>query len=179
MSARPNSSRKVRTAVCLALLATVLASGCATAPPYCQYRDEDKAVATLRTQACYGSKVALYTLGRAYEQGLYHLPKDRAQAIELYKAAAEPTGGKTYVYVAPVGNQRYGTVMPVDNGPPVPGNRDAVFRLGFLYHTGTFVEKDDKIAAEYLKRAAKRGDKQAQKLLGEIEASKSNAGQER
>ena len=51
------------------------------------------------------------------------------------------------------------------------GNSDAQYRLGILYRLGIGVEQDEKLAKEWLARAASKNNKRAASLLAQLDAT--------
>ena len=119
-----------RTAI--ALIALALAAACAPATQYMGIplaagaAPEDLQQLALRGRA--GDKHAQLELGKRYEAG-DGVPADLDRAFHLYVLAAMDSGGTTYVYLAPVGKQKYGTTMPINLGPRVAGLPEAKARL--------------------------------------------------
>ena len=85
----------------------------------------------LAQRAAAGSKPALLELGIRYEEGR-GVPVDLPRAARLYGQAAATTGGTMFVYSPPVGQAKYGSVIPITTGPVVPGLPDARERLRAL-----------------------------------------------
>ena len=92
------------------------------------------------------------------------------EAVRWYKKAAASSSGSTPVYMAPVGNLKYGWVMNVSTGPATPGDARAQFRLAELYMEGRFVKQNNKKAGKWLGRAAAQGYPPAVALLSAMEA---------
>jgi hypothetical protein len=76
-----------------------------------------------------GDKHAQLALGIAYEEGKGVI-QDLKKARKLYRAAAAPSGGTTYIYVPATRKGGKGYVAPVDLGPKVVGLVEARERLG-------------------------------------------------
>jgi hypothetical protein len=124
--------------------------------------------AALVCHATNGDRSAQVTLARAYETGA-GLPQDMKMAVEWYRRAAAPKTGKMPVYVAPVGNQKYGNVMMLDSGTETPGDAWAQFRLGEIYLAGKGVRQSDRRARKWLRRSAAQGYDPAAELLAKME----------
>lgn len=92
------------------------------------------------------------------------------KAVHWYKLAARSSSGATPVYMAPVGNQKYGWVMNVQTGLATRGDARAQFRLSELYMEGRYVKQSDKKARVWLGRAATQGYPPAVNMLLEMEA---------
>lgn len=111
------------------IAATVLLAGCA-------HREVCGSIAEYRTaspgelacQASAGNKVAQLELGIRYENG-DRVPRDLAQAERLYARAARSDRNGRYVYSPPVGNEKYGRVIPVGQSTNSPGLPEAKERL--------------------------------------------------
>lgn len=124
----------------------------------------------LACHAANGDRSAQLTLARAYEVGV-GLPRDMNKAISWYRRAAASKSGKLPIYVAPVGNQKYGHVMMLDTGPTEPGSAWAQFRLGEIYLAGKGVKQSDRRARKWLKRSARQGYAPAIELLAKMVAA--------
>lgn len=122
----------------------------------------------LASRACGGDAFAQYEIGLIYERGT-GTPGNLKKAAKWYKRAAARKSGTAPIYLAPVGNQRTGWVMPIKTGPTSRGDADAQYRLGLLYLKGRGVEKSPKKAKKWLKRAAKQGHQEAGWLLERLE----------
>ena len=114
--------------VALALLALSI-SGCSTWDLACGGApvtgDAGKRLKWETCRAHGGDKDAQYALGRRYWKG-DGVARDPALAIQwLQKAAASEPKSRTYVYVPPVGSQKYGSVQGFDM-PGSVGNLDAI-----------------------------------------------------
>lgn len=123
----------------------------------------------LTCHAAKGDRSAQMTLARAYETGI-GLPQDMSKAVHWYRRAAAPKSGTLPVYMAPAGNQKYGSVMLLDNGPADPGDAWAQFRLGEIYLAGKGVKQSDRRARRWLRRSAAQGSSPAAELLARMEA---------
>ncbi|HEX9933253.1 MAG TPA: SEL1-like repeat protein [Allosphingosinicella sp.] len=86
---------------------------------------------SLATRARGGDKHAQLELGIRFEEG-HGVPMDWDRAERLYRMAATRSGGTTMIYVPPVRRGGAGHVMPVSNGPVVPGLAEARLRLEAL-----------------------------------------------
>ena len=111
-----------------------------------------------------GDQSSQYLLGKLYEDGV-GVPADLGEAAKWYRRAAKGRSGTTYVYSAPVGDERYGRVLPVTTGPDTPGLSEAQYRLGLLYRDGRGVDRNLKRARRWLERAAERGHQGARRAL--------------
>lgn len=161
-------------AVTLAL--AMLVAGCNLPGTGCRLPQQNGATATnqgalelLNCRALGGDKSAQVTLARAYETGV-GVPRDMKKAVRWYKRAATPASGNTPVYMAPVGDQRYGQVQNIQTGPAVPGDIWAQYRLGEIYLAGDGVEQSRRRARNWLRRAADNGHVQAAELLAKMKA---------
>lgn len=123
----------------------------------------------LAKAACSGTKVAQFMLGYVYETG-EGAAADAKKAVKWYQRAARPTRGISHVDVAPVGQQAYGRVAPVQTGPEIPGNSNAEYRLGLMYLEGRGVKESRDKAARWFRRAAEKGHDQAAAALEALEA---------
>lgn len=92
------------------------------------------------------------------------------EAIRWYRMAAGQSSGSIPVYMAPVGNQKYGWVMNVRTGTATPGDARAQFRLAELHLEGKGVKQSKKKARVWLGRSAAQGHPPAVTLLAEMEA---------
>lgn len=90
----------------------------------------------LASMARAGDKSAQFELGIRFEQG-FGLEQDLGKACRLFARAATQSGGTLWIYVPPVGNGTSGRVMPVDQGPIVPGLAAAAARLETLSDAGS------------------------------------------
>lgn len=129
----------------------------------------------LASSACGGDEFAQYEIGLIYESGT-GAPGDLKQAAKWYKRAAARKSGTAPIFLAPVGNQRTGWVMPIESGPASRGDADAQYRLGLLYLEGRGVEQSRKRAKKWLKRAAKQGHQEAAWLLERLESETQKIG---
>lgn len=125
-------------------------AGCATVTP-CPL----DGFAAVQCRAGRGDKFAQLELGKAYEAGT-GVPQDLERAADLYRAAAAPVSGTTYVYSPPVGKSR-GQVIPIQTGPDQAGLAEAKYRLGLLYRSGRGVERDNERASELIREASEQG----------------------
>ena len=114
----------------------------------------------LASSACGGDEFAQYEIGLIYEADT-GTPGNLKKAAKWYKRAAARKSGAAPIYLAPVGNQRTGWVMPIKTGPTSPGDADAQYRLGLLYLDGRGVKQSRNKAKKWLKRAAKQGHQEA------------------
>ena len=73
-------------------------------------------------------KRAQLELGIRFEEGI-GLPIDLDRARQLYGRAASASGGTLWVYSPPVGNATSGRVIPIEQGPRMPGLVEAQGRL--------------------------------------------------
>jgi hypothetical protein len=78
-----------------------------------------------------GDKRAQLELGIRFEEGI-GLPVDFDRAARLYASAGSASGGTLWVYSPPVGNGTQGRVIPIDQGPRMPGLTEASERLEAL-----------------------------------------------
>ena len=118
-------------------------------------------------EARHGDQFSQYILGKLYEEGV-GVPADPGEAAKWYRRAAKARSGNTYVYSAPVGDERYGRVIPVATGPATPGLSEAQYRLGLLYRDGRGVDQNLKRARRWLERAAEKGHEGAVRALAEL-----------
>lgn len=163
--------------ISLILLPALLLAGCSLPGVSCAVRPQAATTGTadqsafelLRCRAYDGDKAAQVTLARAYETGT-GLPRDMKKAVGWYKRAATPAPGSTPVYIAPVGNQKYGWTQNIQAGTAIPGDTWAEFRLGEIYLAGNGVKQSDRRARKWLRRAADHGHAPAADLLARMEA---------
>lgn len=102
----------------------------------CMHRRECGAVAsyasaapsTLECAAAAGDKRAQLALGIRYETG-DGVPRDLRRAERLYARAARTETRSRAVYSAPVGDERYGRIIPVSAAATEPGLPEAQERL--------------------------------------------------
>lgn len=125
-------------------------SSCVTAQPC-----PSDGLAATRCRAARHDKTAQLELARAYEDGS-GVVRDQKRAAELYRAAAAPRSGTTYVYSPGVGNAR-GGVIPIRTGSDQPGLPEAKYRLGMMYRMGRGVERDEEKAASLIEQSLKDG----------------------
>ncbi|EJK48605.1 hypothetical protein THAOC_32582, partial [Thalassiosira oceanica] len=105
---------------------------------------DDQSLAMIQKRVAVGDPMAIYTIGRAYDDGRYGLEKDVTRAIELYERAAEL------------------------------GIKDAHYCLGCTYDEGTDVERDAAKAIQHYEAAAMCGYVDARHNLGCEEADTGN-----
>jgi TPR repeat protein len=151
-----------RLAVRLAGSAAVagLMTGCVLEPA-CSLRGG--AVQALECGAQRGDKQAQYELGLRLETG-DGTPADPARAAKLYRQASSFTSGTQFIWVPGV-NGKPGWVMPIRSGPDQSGLAGAQYRLGLMYLDGRGVPRDRGRAVALLRRAAKGGVEDAQRML--------------
>ena len=82
----------------------------------------------LECAAASDDKFAQLALGIRYETG-DGVPRDLRRAERLYARAARDEPRSRYVYSAPVGNERYGRLIPISDGTAAPGLAEAQERL--------------------------------------------------
>lgn len=110
------------------LFGLMMLAGCSTLDLACGPRPSEGLLAWERCRAEGGDKEAQYDLGRRYWEG-DGVPHDREKAIVwLAKSAAAVKSSRSYVYVPPVGNQKYGGVQGFDM-PGERGNAKAMLLL--------------------------------------------------
>jgi len=172
--------RKLGISVLAALTALLSLSGClGLAPGPCTRETVERLRATeaadspamLTCRARGGERDAQYQLARLYDAGEGVAP-DAREAARWYKLAAAPSSGQSYYYMAPVGNQSRGWVMPYQTGQPHPGDARAQFALARLYLDGRGVKRSERRARRWLDRAARQGYGPAVILLRELEEGK-------
>lgn len=134
----------------MAIGLSVALSGCVTTKP-CPMGGFD----ALTCQAERGDKSAQLRLGIAYETG-DGVPLDLAHAAGLYRAAAAPVSGATFIYSPPVGKAP-GQVIPIRTGADQPGLAEAQYRLAQMYRDGRGVRKDLARAERLFAQAAAQG----------------------
>lgn len=114
------------------LFSTLLLSGCAHREACSAIADYSSASPSeLACQASAGNKVAQLELGIRYENGI-GVSRDFAKAERLYARAARSDRSGRYVYSPPVGNEKYGRVIPIGqstNSPGLPEARERLLRL--------------------------------------------------
>ncbi len=150
-----------------AALAALMLSGCASSADQtaeCELQTTGLIPDQLASRACGGDAFAQYEIGLIYENGT-DIPENLRKAAKWYKRAAARKSPTAPIYLAPVGNQRTGWVMPVQTGPVSPGDADAQYRLGLLYLKGRGVKQSRTKAKKWLKRAARQGHQEAGWLL--------------
>lgn len=86
---------------------------------------------SLARRAKGGDKQARLDLGIRFEEGK-GVPKNKVQAIKLYRQAAADSGGTMWVYSPPVRKGDRGTVIPIDRGAIRGGLVEAKARLSAL-----------------------------------------------
>ncbi|WP_321391357.1 hypothetical protein [Emcibacter sp.] len=97
-------------------------------------------------QAKNGNREAQYNIGReAFVAG------DYKTALKWLKIAATPNPGFTYIYIPPVGSQKYGTTQRIDTHDAHPGHSGAQSLLAEIYEKGLGVKKDSKKSEKYRK----------------------------
>jgi hypothetical protein len=131
--------------------AAMLFGGCVTIAP-CPVGG----IAQLACEADKGDKSAQLRLGVAYENGSAGVPVDLQRAASLYRAAAAPVLGTTFVYSPPVGKAP-GQVIPVRTGSDQPGLAEAQYRLAVLHRDGRGVKKDLDRANQLFAQARAQG----------------------
>lgn len=82
---------------------------------------------SLAQMAQRGDKQAQFELGIRFEQGM-GVEQNLRNACKLYNRAATQSGGTIWVYSPPVGNGTSGRVIPINQGPIVPGLNAAAER---------------------------------------------------
>lgn len=150
----------------LVLLAPLILSACAQTLAACAPAST-LPLASLRCAAAKGDKLAQVRLGMAHESGV-GVEQDFAMAARLYRRAAAPVSGTTYVYSAPVGGEKYGRVIPVRTGADQPGLPLAKVRLARLHIIGLGVEANREEAIELLRDATAAGNAEAKRLLFDL-----------
>ncbi|WP_417318116.1 tetratricopeptide repeat protein [Emcibacter sp.] len=94
-----------------------------------------------------GDREAQYNIGREA-----FVDEDYKTALKWLKIAAEPNSGYTYIYIPPVGSQKYGTTKRVDTHDAHPGHSGAQTLLAEIYEKGLGVKPDPKKAEKYRKK---------------------------
>ena len=109
--------------------------------PFCRapMPNENQAAAMIQKRVGAGSPVAMWNLGNQYAKGSYGLEKDVTRAVDLYERAAQL------------------------------GEKEAHFKLGYLYAGGRGVEKDTAKAIQHYEAAAVKGDVLSRHNLGVLE----------
>ncbi len=92
-------------------------------------------------------------------------PKRPGVAREIYSVLATATGGTIYVYSPPVGKDKPGHVIPVNTGPVVPGDRQAMRELGIMLILGEGGRPNLKQGWKLIRDAAVAGDLIAAAML--------------
>ncbi len=106
-------------------VATVMLAGCAHRGGCAAIASHGSATpAALECAAASGDKFAQLELGIRYESG-EGVSRDLRRAERLYTQAARDEPRSRYVYSAPVGNERYGRLIPVSDGTAAPGLAEA------------------------------------------------------
>ena len=93
----------------------------------------------LKKRMVVGDAEAMYILGCCYSNGSFGMPQNHDKALELWHQAGEL------------------------------GNADAYCNIGYAYHNGRGVERDDKKANHYYELAAMMGHEMARHSLGNAE----------
>lgn len=88
----------------------------------------DAGLQDLARRAESGDKPAQLELGIRFEEGR-GVARDLARAEKLYRAAAKPSGGVTYVYNPPAAKGGAGSLLRLDHGASKPGLPEARERL--------------------------------------------------
>jgi hypothetical protein len=91
-------------------------------------------------------------------------PKRPRVALKIYERLVVSTGGTMYVY-SPGFNGKPGTVIPMNSGPVVPGDRAAMRELGKMLILGEAGKPKLKHGWTWIRQAAEAGDSEAQALL--------------
>jgi FOG: TPR repeat, SEL1 subfamily len=118
-----------------------------------------------------GSKVGAYQLGVVYEQGL-GVPIDNQRAFNFYQEAA--IGGINQAMNNLASMNARGAIKakwsPVEmyKKAAEAGSSTAEYNLGMLYLEGDQVQKNEKLAVEWLRKASQHGHMQAQNNLGVV-----------
>lgn len=89
-------------------------------------------IAEVERAAKRGDKTASFELGERYEHGIGGALCDASQALRWYRKAARDDGGRRLAYSSPVGEERYGRLMPVGADAGSPGLPRAGERLAAL-----------------------------------------------
>lgn len=144
--------------------AALILAGCAHRPSECA---SPCLASSLQCRAALGDKLAQLELGVAFEEG-QGVAVDLKRAASLYRSAAAPISGTTYIYSPPVGKEKAGRVIPVRVGPDRPGLVEAKVRLARLYLAGRGVKLDRNRAAALLGQAARAGSEEATALLADL-----------
>jgi TPR repeat protein len=134
----------------LPIAMAILLGGCVTTTP-CPVGGSEE----LMCRAGRGDKDAQLQLGIAYETG-DGMPIDYARAARLYRDAAAPVSGTTFIYSPPVGKAP-GQVIPIRTGADQPGRAEAQYRLARLYRDGRGVRQDLARAERLFAQAAAQG----------------------
>ena len=134
--------------------------------------DNDVLVTSLRAEANAGEVNSQVILGQWYALGLSGLPQDDAQAVALYRKAADQGHADAqfnlgYAYA-------YGQGVPQDYAQAVAwyrkaadqGNAHAQNNLGHAYRNGQGVPQDYGEAVAWYRKAAEQGNQFAQFNLG-------------
>ena len=112
--------------------ASVMLAGCAHRASCAAIAGHASATpAALECAAASGDKFAQLELGIRYETG-EGVPRDLRRAERFYARAARDEPRSRYVYSAPVGDERYGRLIPISDGTAAPGLAEAQERLSRL-----------------------------------------------
>ncbi|MDR2875906.1 MAG: sel1 repeat family protein, partial [Methylobacillus sp.] len=160
-----------------ALIALILAFGfyapvCAAEPS----ASEPSAATTdsIRKQAEQGNAQAQYDLGEMYEWGMHGVERDYAQALFWYRKAAEQgqylADRKVSLVEEKWRNALGDAELPALRALAKNGNAFAQYELGLRYESGWDVAQDEAAAAEWYRKAAEQGDREAAAGLGSLYA---------
>ena len=129
-------------------------------------KDEVKAFELFQKAADLGNAVAMYNIGYFYSS-----MNNFEQAVYWFKKATEHGDSKAInrlgmIYQSVFGD--YQTALKYYRQGTDQGNADSMYWLGYLYHEGLGVNKDDKIALEWLEKAKAKGHPHAEELIKKI-----------
>ncbi len=135
-------------------------------------KDYEKAQAWLRRSADDGNAGARNNLGWMHEKGL-GMKVDYAAARELYLAAVrggnpQAKGNLEDFFAAGRGAPSGAAAVEWYRGGAEAGISSAQYRLGMMYARGEGVAKDERVAVEWLVKAAQQGHPEARKEAAEL-----------
>ena len=129
-------------------------------------QNSSKAMEWYKKAADLGNAVAMYNIGYFYSS-----MNNFEQAVYWLKKATEHGDSKAInrlgmIYQSVFGD--YQTALKYYRQGTDQGNADSMYNLGYLYHEGLGVNKDDKIALEWLEKAKAKGHPHAEELIKKI-----------
>ena len=115
------------------------------------FRTENGSEETLEYRSCLaGNGVKEYEFRMGMEA---YLVGNYKEAIGYFRSAAVDEPKVISIYQPPVGNQKYGSILRIDNGMAEAGHKGAKYMLSEIYRYGRGVKINEKRADAYLKES--------------------------